>query len=116
MKEWQHERCRKVYESGIREELERGLGRKEAVQLARLRSGHSLELLGYRARVGLLEGEGLCRKCGEEGEGLEHVWGCPGGDRQRRVLGLTDLGDLCRMPREALIYWRWWQGGRPPEA
>ena len=79
VKEWQHERCRKVYESGIREELERELGRKEAVQLARLRSGHSLELLGYRARVGLLEGEGLCRKCGEEGEGLEHVWGCPGG-------------------------------------
>lgn len=48
-----------------------GLTRRESVEVARLRTGHSLQLRAYRHRVGLEE-ESTCPDCGEEAETLEH--------------------------------------------
>ena len=47
---FEHERCQSVYGEGMRWDLEKDWERAEAVSLARLRSGHSLELGGYRKR------------------------------------------------------------------
>ena len=107
---FEHERCRSVYGEGMKRDLEKGWDRGEAVSMARLRSGHSLELGGYRRRIGL-EGSGDCRRC-DEGvvESVEHVMKCVAGERKRAELGLTDrLSVLCCRPREALEYWRWWR-------
>ena len=107
---FEHERCRRVYGEGMRWDLERGWERGEAVSMARLRSGHSLELGGYRRRIGL-EGSGTCRRCGEDVvESVEHVLSCVAGERMRFNLGLSDhLSVLCCRPREAMDYWRWWR-------
>ena len=108
---FEHERCRSVYGDGLRWDLQKGWSREDSVSLARLRSGHSLELGGYRRRIGL-EGSGLCRRCGEnEVESVEHVMSCVAGERQRMALGIftTRLSVLCCRPREALDYWRWWR-------
>ena len=54
--------------------------------MARLRSGHSLELGGYRRRI-WLEGSGDCRRCGESVvETVEHVMQCVAGERKRAEL------------------------------
>ena len=76
--------------------------------MARLRSGHSLELEAYRKRIGLDE-EGVCRRCGEEEATVGHVMMCVAGECKRLELGLTGMSDLCCRPREALQYWRWWR-------
>ena len=62
-----------MYGKGLEKELEKEWSREEAVSMARLRSAHSLELAGYRKRIGLSE-EGRCRRCNEEEEDLEHVF------------------------------------------
>ena len=105
---WKHERCREVYGRGRNRQEESDWKRSEAVSMARLRSGHSLELGAYRRRIGL-EGDGRCRRCGEEEESVEHVWECVAGECRRQELELTGLSDLCCRPREALQYWRWWR-------
>ena len=94
----------------MRRDLEEAWEREDAVSLARLRSGHSLELGGYRRRIGL-EGSGECRRCGENVvESVEHVMSCVSGALKRFELGLSDsLSVLCCRPREALAYWRWWR-------
>ena len=109
--EWKHQRCREVYGDGVKVELERDWCRKDAVSMARLRSGHSLELRGYRCRIGLAS-EGDCRRCGEEVESVEHVFECVAGLRKRWELELNGLSDLCCRPREALSYWEWWRRAR----
>ena len=102
--EWVHERSAVVYKDGVNERAECGLSREEAVCLARLRSGHCLELGEYRLRVGLCE-HGLCRRCNEEVESVGHIWKCAAGAIQRGILGLGGgLGDLCRNPLAALDY------------
>ena len=111
---FEHERCRSVYGEGMRWDLEKGWDRGEAVSLARLRSGHSLELGGYRRRIGF-EGSGSCRRCGEDVvESVEHVMLCVAGESMRRELGLSDtLSVLCCRPLESSRYWRWWRRVRP---
>jgi ribonuclease HI len=108
--EFEHERCKSVYGDGMRWDIEKGWEREEVVSLARFRSGHSLELGGYRRRIGL-EGSGMCRRCGEDVvESVEHVMSCVAGESKRLELGLSDrLSVLCCRPREALTYWRWWR-------
>ena len=108
---WSHERCKEVYGKGMRRQEEGGWSREEAVSMARLRSGHSLELGAYRARIGL-EGDSSCSRCGEEEESVEHVMECVAGELKRFELGLTTLSDLCCRPREALQYWQWWKRAR----
>jgi ribonuclease HI len=107
---FEHERSGDVYGEGTQWDLEKNWEREEAVSLARLRSGHSLELGGYRRRIGL-EGLGTCRRCEEDVlETVEHVMSCVAGERKRFELGLSDrLSVLCCRPREALDYWRWWR-------
>ena len=107
--EMSHERCRRVYGEGMRWELEKGWNRKQSVSMARFRSGHSLELGGYRKRIGM-EGSGFCRRCGEDVlESVEHVMECDAGLLKRDELGLMSLSDLCCRPRQALEYWEWWK-------
>ena len=50
---FEHERSRRVYGEGMKWELEKDWVREDVVSLARFRSGHSLELGGYRRRIGL---------------------------------------------------------------
>jgi len=111
--DWSHERCGLVYGAGLRVGVEADWSRSDAVCLARLRSGHCLELGEYRLRVGLSD-SGLCRMCGDEVECLQHVWKCSRGELARRIRGLAGgLSDLCRRPAAALDYWRWWRRTRP---
>ena len=109
MTNWVHGRCRRVYGSGgVKWAIEREWTREDAVSLARFRSGHSLELGGYRKRIGL-EGSGLCRRCEDVEESMEHVMECVAGEMKQVELCLDGLLDLCCRPREALAYWRWWR-------
>ena len=48
------------------------LNRSAAVCLARLRSGHSVDLGAYRVCIGLSE-DVLCRRCGAESESVRLV-------------------------------------------
>ena len=113
VREWQHQRCQEVYGDGVKFDLERDWCREDAVSMARLRSGHSLELLGYRRRIGLTD-DGACRMCGDDDETVEHVLDCVAGWRARADFGVTDgLRSLCCRPREALKYWKWWRRTRP---
>ena len=69
-REWRNERMRRVYGKKRSEkcwEVENGWSREEAVSMARFRSGHSMELRGYRVRIGIQE-EGKCQRCEEEEE------------------------------------------------
>ena len=84
-REWKHARCEEVYGESIKSDLEKVWTREEVVSMARLRSGHSLELAGYRKRIGMAE-SGECRRCGEGEEDLRHVWECVcgwGGEEER---------------------------------
>jgi ribonuclease HI len=108
VKVWKHRRCQEVYGNGVERELEKEWTREEAVSMARFRSGHSLELAAYRKRIGVSE-DGVCRRCGEADEELEHVWVCVAGEYKRLELGLNGMSDLCCRPREAFTYWRWWR-------
>ena len=110
-REWRHERSRMVYEGGTKRDKEKDWTRKEAVSMARFRSGHSLELGGYRKRIGLEE-DGRCRRCECEDESVEHVMECVAGVGKRLELNINDLSDLCCRPREALLYWEWWKRAR----
>ena len=105
---WEHERSGRVYGSGVQREKENGWSRADAVSMARFRSGHSLELNGYRCRIGMVP-SGECRRCGEADETVEHVMECVAGARMRHELNINGLSDLCCRPREALKYWRWWR-------
>ena len=107
---FEHERCRSVYGEGVHWDLEKGWERVDAVSMARLRSGHSLELGGYRKRIGL-EGSGNCRRCEDDVvESVEHVMSCVAGAAKRAELGLSDrLSVLCCRPQGAIAYWRWWR-------
>ena len=105
---WKHPRCEAVYGEGHRRELERYRSKEEEVSMARLWSGLFLELAGYRKRIGLEE-SGTCRRCGEEEEEVGHVRECMAGEQKKRMLGLTDLSDLCCRLREALMYWKCWR-------
>ena len=102
-----------MYGAGLRERVEREWCREDVVSMARLRSGHSLDLGGYRKRVGL-PGNGLCRMCGECLETVEHVWECDAGSMMRRMLGLNDvIREMAANSQAAISYWRWWRR-RPP--
>lgn len=95
--QFEHERCHSVYGEGVNWDLERGWEREEAMSLAKLRSGHSLELGGYRRRNGL-EGSGLCRRCGEDiVESVEHVMSHVDGAQKRLELGLPDVRVVCSL-------------------
>ena len=105
---WEHERCERVYgkSGGVKEVNE--WTREESVCMARLRTGHSLELASYRQRIGLSR-SGVCRRCGVGDETLEHVWECDAGWRMRQRCGVSELSDACVRPRDALRYWTWWR-------
>ena len=111
---WVHERCARVYGGGMRVKEEESLSREDRVRLARLRTGHSLELEGYKERIGK-PSDGRCRRCREGKEDLDHVWECPAGDLKRRELGTVGVGDLAGRPLVAWEYWTWWGRVRPPE-
>ena len=108
--------ARKVCEGvrgGVRQEdggeVDEG-GASQHGQAANGPLAESLELGGYRKRIGL-EGSGDCRRCGEEvEETVEQVVQCVAGAGMRMKLGLSDDVDClsCR-PREALAYWKWWR-------
>ena len=65
-----------------------GLSRRECVEVARLRTGHSLMLREYRHRIGL-EDDPTCPECGLEDETLTHLLtDCPArADARRRIFG-----------------------------
>ena len=86
---WEHPRCERVYSSGMSAEREGDWSREDAVSMARLRSGHSLELGAYCQRIGKLQ-DGACRRCFEGSEDTEHVLKCEAGLRRRRLEGLPD--------------------------
>lgn len=65
-----HERSREVY--AVPYSPADGLTRGELVKLARLRSGHSLDLGAYRHRLGLVDSP-VCNRCGSEPDTIEHV-------------------------------------------
>ena len=93
-REWTHERCEAVYGSGLSVGVESGLSRSDAVCLARLRSGHCLELGACRVRFGLSE-DGLCRFCLCVPESVDHVFACDSGRVMRGVLGLAGGLGIC---------------------
>ena len=68
-----------------------GLSRRESVEMARLRTGHSTLLAAYRHRIGL-QADAVCPECGEEDETLGHLLtDCPArADIRRRILGRDD--------------------------
>ena len=109
--EWQHPRCREIYGEGVRFDVEKEWSREDAVSMARLRSGHSLELRGYRCRIGL-ESDGLCPMCEEDDESVEHVVRCDAGARMPASLNFNWLSAFCCRPREAIELWRWWRRTR----
>ena len=102
-----------MYGDGLKVKEEADWERSDVVCMARLRSGHCLELGEYRFGVGLSE-SGLCRMCGEVVESVSHVWECGAGSLARRIRGLGGgLADLSRQPLASLDYWRWWRRTRP---
>ena len=105
--EVQHEKTRKTYRGGVREERERGLSREEQVNLARFRSGHHTQLRRWLVMVGREEDE-ICRLCGEEEESSEHLWvRCPALAllRFQHELG-TSLNELVESPVRAMALLR----------
>ena len=106
-----HERSGEVYGyGGVKHQTEMVWTRAEAVAYRRLRMGHSLELMAYRARIGLQE-EAVCRRCGVEVEDVEHVMlRCGAGELRRRALGgIGRLADLCQWPLRCARYWSWFK-------
>lgn len=105
--EWENERCRKVYgETRLKRKVEDKWSKEDAVSMARLRSGHSLELLAYKKRIGM-EKEERCKRCEMEEEDLEHVVDCPAGERRTRMLRIWEIGNLVKEPEVSLAYWKW---------
>lgn len=100
-----------MYGRGLREEEERSWKRGEQVEMARFRSGHSMELRGHQKRIGRTE-EGSCRRCEEEDETLDHVMRCVAGEAKRWQLELEGLEGLAAKPKAALDYWGWWRRRR----
>ena len=110
--EWINKRCKMVYGAGeVRIKLEDSWTRQQMVFLARLRSGHSLDLAAYRKRIGIEE-DGRCPRCEEEEETLEHVLECPAGELMRRECGVEKAEHLISRPCESLKFWEWWKGAR----
>ena len=103
---WQHERSEETYARSRRDwESEMRWSKAERVDFVRFRVGHHLELRSYRKRIGLCE-NGKCRLCGLEEEGLEHVLlKCPRMEGERRMWGVTELGDLCCSPGCCRLMW-----------
>ena len=68
-----------------------GLSRRESVEMARLRTGHSTLLAAYRHRIGI-QADPICPECGEEEETLQHLLtDCPArADLRRQTLGRDD--------------------------
>ena len=64
-------------------EKEKGWSKEECISMARLRSGHSLELGGYRMKIDD-DCSGKCIRCGEEKENFKHVLECDAGEMKRR--------------------------------
>ena len=81
-----------------------GLSRQESVDAARLRTGHSTILAGYRHRIGL-QAAPTCPECEQEPETMTHLLtDCPArAGLRRRVFGRDDptlqdaLGDRTRL-------------------
>ena len=70
--------------------------REDAVSMAGLRSGHSLELRAYWQRIeriGKLQ-DGACKRCFEGSEDTEHVLKCEAGLCRWRLEGFTDQSCL----------------------
>lgn len=86
-----------------------GLTRKESVEVARLRTGHSLLLRSYRLRIGL-DSEATCQECDEEDETLHHLLtDCPARALLRReVFGRDDptVREALTDPRRLAVFLR----------
>uniref|UniRef100_A0A1I8ITE6 RNase H domain-containing protein n=1 Tax=Macrostomum lignano TaxID=282301 RepID=A0A1I8ITE6_9PLAT len=68
--EWKHDRSKATYGAKGRKPPELPFrSREEAVRFRRFRTGHSLDLAGYRAKLGN-DGSAACRACEEEVETL----------------------------------------------
>ena len=81
-----------------------GLSRRESVEAARLRTGHTTALAAYRHRIGLQDAP-TCPECQGEPETMTHLLtDCPArADLRRRIFGRDDptlqdaLGDRARL-------------------
>uniref|UniRef100_A0A1I8HEE0 RNase H domain-containing protein n=1 Tax=Macrostomum lignano TaxID=282301 RepID=A0A1I8HEE0_9PLAT len=74
--EWKHDRSKATYGAKGRKPPELPFrSREEAVRFRRFRTGHSLDLAGYRAKLGN-DGSAACRACEEEVETVEHICNC----------------------------------------
>ena len=69
-----------------------GLSRRDSVEAARLRTGHSTLMAGYRHRIGQQD-DPTCPECGDEEETLGHLLhDCPTrADMRRRIFGRDNL-------------------------
>ena len=101
-----HARTAQVYQKLSRERDEKTLlSRRDAVMLARLRSGHSMLLAGYRTLMNPAESPS-CPRCEEANETVEHwLLDCPGtlAARQEIFGGTTvELSILTEDPEGAV--------------
>ena len=101
----ENERVARIYQNEREVSDPRGLK-----SYRRFRVGHSMELKEYRKRIGLQE-DGLCRLCGEEEENTEHVLlKCGSTLYLRRMLEVSEMGDLVDKPDKCWRIWNWFRG------
>jgi ribonuclease HI len=86
-----------------------GLTRRESVELARLRTGHSTLLQAYRHRIGLADSD-TCPDCSESPEDVQHLFcTCPAKSQIRNQIFNSfnpPLDDVLKDARRAVSYLR----------
>ena len=105
-----HPRLMKTYKDiSHKQEGNTRLTRKDAVLLARLRSGHWEALRGYKHMLDPST-DSDCRRCGYETEDVEHIFtSCPAthGRRYHTFGPDNDLDVLTRDPTNSMALARW---------
>ena len=100
-----HHRIAAVYSNHSRvRDKEATKTRKDAVLLARLRSGHCMAFSAYKNLMDPMI-DPSCRRCNQDRDTIEHWLDCPGTAATRQELFGTinaDLGFLTRYPNETL--------------
>ena len=99
-----HARTRKVYSCFSKEKEKTVKGRSDQVRLARLRSGHSLDLRAHQNRYDNHVNP-ICQKCDAQvAEDVEHWLKCPAHEQLRLDIFGTrhvELSNLTRRPKES---------------